>query len=69
MSVAPRRRPKPSATDEVARVLHIARMIDEELRAMFPPQGYVVPPEHTTIMSLGWDILATAERIAARTEG
>ena len=70
MTVPRSRKPKPTATDEVARVLHIARMIDEELRALMPPQGLVIGPDTTiTYAGAGWDILATAERIAARTEG
>ena len=63
-------KPKPQAHEEVARVLRIAQMIDEELRAMYPPTAYFVQPtEPPTILPPGWDILTTAERIAARTEG
>ena len=62
-------RPKPQAHEEVARVLNIARMIDEELRAIVgPPKGILVGAD-TQIIGPSFDILAVAERIAARTEG
>ena len=59
-------KPKPQAHEEVSRVLNIARMIDEELRVDL--KGLVVGPD-TVITGPAWDILAVAERIAARTEG
>ena len=62
-------KPKPQAFEEVARVLNIARMLDEELRAITgPPKGFTLGPDSTTI-GPSFDILAVAERIAARTEG
>lgn len=58
MTVARPRSKKPTAAEETARVLRIARMIDEELR--------VTNPDDPIIATL--DVLAVADRIAARTE-
>lgn len=59
-------KPKPQAVDEVARVLRIARMIDDELRVDLVG---VIFNKDTEIIGPAFDILAVAERIAARTEG
>ena len=61
-----RPKPKPQAHEEVARVLHVFSMLDEELFKRLAPDAYsneaIKPPS-------GDAILAVAERIAARTEG
>ena len=59
MTVPRSRKPKPTATDEVVRVMNIWRMLYDEFR----PTGDALP--HAERIA----ILATAERIAARTEG
>ena len=62
-------KPKPTASSEVARVLHIAQMLDAEIRAIIgPPKGVTITRE-TEVIGPSFDILAVAERIAARTEG
>lgn len=73
--VQPASKPKRTSFEEVARVLRIAQAIDEELRRIAPlmpsgtPQGLIVGPDTTiTYAGAGWDILAVADRIAARTE-
>jgi hypothetical protein len=68
MTVQPARKRKPSAMEETARVLLIARAIDLELRSMYPPQ-MILNHDSTVVMpGAGWDILTVADRIAARTE-
>lgn len=61
-------KPKPQAYVEVARVLHIALMLDEELRSMMQPR-VAMREVRGQIIWASPDILAVAERIAARTEG
>lgn len=55
-------KPKPQAFEEVARVLNVYRMLREELAAS------ETPADRTTAV-LSSQVLAVAERIAARTEG
>lgn len=82
MTVTRRARPKPTASAEVARVLQIFDMLAGELSRRQPygvvtkdgklTQDTLVPIKDITILPPNPDgnaILATAERIAARTEG
>lgn len=59
-------KPKPRASDEVARVLRIAQMLDEEIRSIAGPPPDII---RTADIFPAWNILEVAERIAARTEG
>ena len=71
MTVPRSRKPKPTATDEVARVLHIYDMLLSELWTREKPVAVLRSEDFGSIVPspLPAAALATAERIAARTEG
>ena len=66
-------KPKPQAFEEVARVLNVYDMLNDELRARHkgeaPIDGVTPDTALTASIAARSAILAVAERIAARTEG
>ena len=74
MTVARARAKKPTSVDEITRVLRIYDLLTEEVDRRLRPTGVggtpiIFGPDSTiTYGPVTYDILAVAERIAARTE-